>query len=74
MDPYTGKVCAVCRSSVNDLENSCSACEEGKATMREEDPPINPDPFGFLGSFGPSQSERAADEGWELDEEEEIPY
>lgn len=67
--------CSVCLNPITSPYD-CWACADGKAEMRAEEAEQaqHPDPHGFLGTFGPTQSERALDEGWEFDDEEEIPF
>lgn len=53
----------------HDEDHADEARQEAIAAQQDNEA-IDSDPFGFFGSFGPSQSERAEDEGWELDDED----
>lgn len=53
----------------HDEDRQDEARQEAAAAQQENEA-IDNDPFGFCGSFGPSQGERAEDEGWERDDED----
>lgn len=55
------------QSTSQDEDWAAESKAEAQAAM--DDLAADSDPFGFCGSFGPTQDERADDEGWERDDD-----